>query len=70
MNRLPQVFSAAIMARLVLFPLAHAYAHGFSFLGLGHMAEGIPHREAHSVSATGSVIVGFGRSASGREAFR
>ena len=38
--------------------------------GLGDLSGGIFHSESRAVSADGSVIVGFGSSGSGTEAFR
>ena len=47
-----------------------ASAQGFSFQGLGHLHDRIRESAAYGVSTDGSVIVGWGTSGSGTEAFR
>jgi probable HAF family extracellular repeat protein len=53
-----------------LLLIGAASVHAGSFLGLGDIPGGIFESAAYGVSADGSAVVGFSRSASGGEAFR
>ncbi len=66
-----QTRKALILVCVGIFcALSVAQGAGPSFMGLGDLEGGKFISEARGVSADGSVVVGFGRSASGVEAFR